>query len=98
MTMDFFERQDHARRLTRRLVVMFALSVVVVVLIVYLVTAVLVVHLSPAARTVLHNGRWATNQYDRYSTGYPQPLPEAAARPYFGSRSCSSGSRWARWR
>ena len=37
MATDFFDRQDHARRQTRRLVVMFALAVVVIVMAVYFV-------------------------------------------------------------
>jgi Zn-dependent protease with chaperone function len=40
MAMDFFERQDHARRQTFRLLVMFALSVAVIVLVVYLIAVV----------------------------------------------------------
>ena len=40
MATDFFDRQDHARRQTRRLVVMFALAVVAIILAIYLVVAV----------------------------------------------------------
>jgi Zn-dependent protease with chaperone function len=40
MATDFFHRQDHARRQTRRLVVMFVLVVAVIILAVYLVAAV----------------------------------------------------------
>ena len=86
--MDFFARQDHARRLTRRLVVMFALAVVVVILTVYLVAALLVIHLSPAADQVWNNGRWVTPQYDwathRYdarSRTSPQPIPSPWPTP-----------------
>ena len=75
MTMDFFERQDHARRLTRRLVVMFALAVVVVVLTVYLVAALLVIHASPAAGQIWNNGRWMTGQYDVSVAQLPAPVP-----------------------
>ena len=39
MATDFFDRQDHARRLTRRLVVMFAFSVVAIILAIYFVLA-----------------------------------------------------------
>ena len=73
--MDFFERQDHARRLTRRLVVMFALAVVVIVLTVYLVSALLLIHLGPMAGTVWNDGRWLTSHYHSYSTNFSQPLP-----------------------
>ena len=37
MAMDFFERQDHARRQTVRLIVLFGLSVAVIILAVYAV-------------------------------------------------------------
>ncbi len=40
MATDFFDRQDHARRQTTRLLVMFVLSVVVIILAIYLVVAV----------------------------------------------------------
>jgi Zn-dependent protease with chaperone function len=40
MAIDFFDRQDHARRQTIRLLVMFVLSVVVIILAIYLVVAV----------------------------------------------------------
>ena len=40
MATDFFDRQDHARRQTIRLLVMFVLSVVVIILAIYLVVAV----------------------------------------------------------
>ena len=50
--MDFFDRQDRARRQTRRLLVMFALSVVVIILSIYLVIAVAVSQ-THAARTIL---------------------------------------------
>ena len=36
MAMDFFENQDHARRQTTRLLVLFALAVTVIILAVYL--------------------------------------------------------------
>jgi Zn-dependent protease with chaperone function len=79
--MDFFERQDHARRLTRRLVVMFALAVVVVVLTVYLVAALLVIHLSPAAGNLWNNGRWMTGQYDVSARDFPHQFPAPWAPP-----------------
>jgi Zn-dependent protease with chaperone function len=37
MATDFFDRQDHARRLTRRLVILFAISVATIILAIYLV-------------------------------------------------------------
>ena len=37
MAMDFFERQDHARRQTVRLIVLFGLSVAVIIVAVYMV-------------------------------------------------------------
>jgi Zn-dependent protease with chaperone function len=40
MATDFFDRQDHARRQTIRLLVMFVLSVVVIILAIYLVAVV----------------------------------------------------------
>ncbi len=40
MATDFFDRQDHARRQTIRLLIMFVLSVVVIILAIYLVVAV----------------------------------------------------------
>jgi Zn-dependent protease with chaperone function len=40
MAIDFFDRQDHARRQTIRLLVMFLLSVAVIILAIYLVVAV----------------------------------------------------------
>ena len=46
-TTDFFDRQDHAHRQTVRLVVMFALSVIVIILAVYLVLAWAVVYAGP---------------------------------------------------
>ena len=39
MTSDFFERQDHARRLTARLLVLFVLAVVAIIFTIYLVLA-----------------------------------------------------------
>ena len=39
MTSDFFDRQDHARRLTTRLLVLFVLAVVTIILTIYLVLA-----------------------------------------------------------
>jgi Zn-dependent protease with chaperone function len=39
MTTDFFDRQDHARRQTTRLIVMFALAVVAIILAIYLALA-----------------------------------------------------------
>jgi Zn-dependent protease with chaperone function len=42
--MDFFDRQNYARRQTARLLVMFALAVVVIILAVYLVVALLAGH------------------------------------------------------
>ncbi len=43
MPMDFFARQDHARRQTVKLLVLFGISVTVIIAAVYVV-AVLVVH------------------------------------------------------
>ena len=40
MATDFFDRQDHARRQTRQLVVMFGLSVAAIIVAIYLVVAV----------------------------------------------------------
>jgi Zn-dependent protease with chaperone function len=55
MAMDFFERQDHARRQTVRLLVMFAFSVVAIILAVYL-AAVLTVGLSSAKQHLVEIG------------------------------------------
>ena len=44
MATDFFDRQDHARRQTTRLLVMFGLSVVVIILATYLALAMAAVH------------------------------------------------------
>ena len=58
--MDFFERQDHARRQTRLLVILFTVSVVAIVLAIYLLLAVAAGevnvehHASPAAATLWH--------------------------------------------
>jgi Zn-dependent protease with chaperone function len=41
MAMDFFERQDHARRQTVRLIVLFSLSVAVIVMAVYVVAVLI---------------------------------------------------------
>jgi Zn-dependent protease with chaperone function len=46
MTMDFFERQDYARRQTVRLLIMFALAVAVIILLIYLVVALSAGHAS----------------------------------------------------
>ena len=40
MAVDFFEREDNARRQTVRLLVMFALCVAVIILLVYLVAVI----------------------------------------------------------
>ena len=53
MAMDFFENQDHARRQTTRLLVMFALAVAVIILAIYLV-GVLV--LGKASQTLPQQG------------------------------------------
>ena len=61
MTTDFFDRQDYARRQTRRLLVMFALSVAVIILAIYLLAAIGATNVEarqhtgpPAARTLWH--------------------------------------------
>ena len=40
MATDFFDRQDHARRQTWRLIVLFTLSLVAIIIAIYLVVAV----------------------------------------------------------
>jgi Zn-dependent protease with chaperone function len=50
--MDFFDRQDHARRQTQRLLVMFVLAVVVTILAIYLVLAIGLSHYH-TARVIL---------------------------------------------
>ncbi len=49
--MDFFDRQDHARRQTRRLVVMFVLAVATIILAIYLLLALI----APVAVTEWRN-------------------------------------------
>jgi Zn-dependent protease with chaperone function len=55
MATDFFDRQDYARRQTTRLLVMFALSVVIIILAIYLVVAVALDSSGACAR--LHSSR-----------------------------------------
>lgn len=52
MTTDFFDRQDHARRQTIRLLVMFGLAVAVIVLTIYLVLAMVAAQAEPGQPTV----------------------------------------------
>ena len=52
MAMDFFQREDHARRQTRRLVVMFFLAVATIILAIYLVVA-MAVNYYDAAHTAI---------------------------------------------
>ena len=54
MATDFFDRQDHARRQTIRLLVMFVLSVVVIILAIYLVVVVALGGRSPMPRFTRH--------------------------------------------
>ncbi len=48
MATDFFDRQDHARQQTRRLLVMFGLSVVAIIVLVYLALAVGMANVGPS--------------------------------------------------
>jgi Zn-dependent protease with chaperone function len=56
MASDFFDREDHARRQTRRLLVMFTMAVAVIILLVYLLLAVATRDLATAHGTA---PRWA---------------------------------------
>ena len=64
MATDFFDRQDHARRQTRWLLVMFALAVVVIILAIYLVVTLAANAYEPATSPVQPGtrspGRWRT--------------------------------------
>jgi Zn-dependent protease with chaperone function len=42
MSMDFFDREDHARRQTRRLLIMFTVAVVVIILAIYVAVSLIV--------------------------------------------------------
>ena len=66
MATDFFQRQDHARRQTTRLLVMFAFSVAAIILAIYLVVVLGAAgvqqdrygaHVHPAAQPNLWNPR-----------------------------------------
>jgi Zn-dependent protease with chaperone function len=70
--MDFFDRQDHARRQTRRLVVMFILAVAVIILAIYLV---LVLAMGAAAPTLDTLGMRPGVRHYQPDPWYPQPYP-----------------------
>ena len=72
--MDFFARQDRARRNTQLLVAYFALAVVLIVVALNLVAAA-VVRGNFAYRQV------STIQYDRYGQPIPQPAPPSLFQP-----------------
>ena len=65
MAMDFFERQDHARRQTVKLIVLFGLSVAVIIVAVYAV-----------ALLITQGGG---NAHGRHARGPDQPLGPGAA-------------------
>ena len=54
MTTDFFDRQDHARRQTTRLLVMFGLAVVAIILAIYLLLAIGAAMASSRAHSTAH--------------------------------------------
>jgi Zn-dependent protease with chaperone function len=54
MSTDFFERQDHARRLTTRLLVLFALAVLTIILAVYVALALATAYAGPGVPPARH--------------------------------------------
>ncbi len=90
MTSDFFERQDHARRQTARLLVLFVLAVVAIILTIYLVLASAMVYAASKLTTarlveLADVERWPTAARSRRNTMF---------RP-FGNRNCFCGLPWA---
>ena len=95
--MDFFDRQDHARRQTRRLVVMFVLAVAVIIVAIYLVMALAV---GAGGADDGHAGDRRGGRRPTPGIRSPTPgirRPAAGMRSTAsGNRSSSSGSAWAR--
>jgi Zn-dependent protease with chaperone function len=69
MATDFFDRQDHARRQTTRLMVLFGLSVAAIIVAIYLVVAVGM----NAAEPVRHVSQMSETGHGRHATIRPQP-------------------------
>ena len=94
MAMDLFEREDHARRQTTRLLVMFAASVALIILAIYLVAA-LDFGSPPAGRMTNHagsSGLWNPGLFAAVALG---TIVVIAVGAFIRSPNCPpAASRW----